>query len=125
MSVQNSNLQVYAMELELIELTQKNEICQTYEIYKHCMFMPTEEKFNKKIDSFLYNRSIKTFACCNQSEIEGVIVVSFVEQNKIVGIAVDASVLRKYNVKIETASDAHKQVDVGAYIFELERKLRD
>lgn len=113
------------MKPELIELTKKNEICQTYEIYKHCMFMPTEEKFNKKIDSFLYNRSIKTFACCNQSEIEGVIVVSFVEQNKIVGIAVDASVLRKYNVKIETASDVYKQVDVGAYIFELERMLRD
>ena len=89
----NSNLQVYAMELELIELTHKNEVCKTYEIYKHCMFMPTEEKFNKKIDQFLNDNSIKIFACFNQVEIEGVIVVSFVEQSKIeiIGIAVDLS----------------------------------
>ena len=81
------------MELELIELTHKNEICKTYEIYKHCMFMPTEEKFNKKIDQFLNDNSIKIFACFNQVEIEGVIVVSFVEQSKIeiIGIAVDLS----------------------------------
>ena len=31
--------------MNLIELTHKNDILQTYEIYKHCMFMPTEEKF--------------------------------------------------------------------------------
>ena len=89
----NDNLWVYAMELELIELTHKTEIFQTYEIYKHCMFMPTEEKFNKKIDQFLNDNSIKIFACFNQGEIEGVIVVSFVEQSKIeiIGIAVDLS----------------------------------
>jgi len=81
------------MELELIELTHKNEIFQTYEIYKHCMFMPTEEKFNKKIDQFLNDNSIKIFACFNQGEIEGVIVLSFVEQSKIeiIGIAVELS----------------------------------
>ena len=81
------------MELELIELTHKNEVCKTYEIYKHCMFMPTEEKFNKKIDQFLNDNSIKIFACFNEGEIEGVIVVSFVEQSKIeiIGIAVDLS----------------------------------
>ena len=60
------------MELEFIELTHKNEVCKTYEIYKHCMFMPTEEKFNKKIDQFLNDNSIKIFACFNQSEIVGV-----------------------------------------------------
>ena len=41
------------MNLKLRELTLKNEILQTYEIYKHCMFMPTEEKFNNKVDLFL------------------------------------------------------------------------
>ncbi len=34
------------MELKLIGLTHKNEVYQTYEIYKHCMFMSTEEKFS-------------------------------------------------------------------------------
>jgi ribosomal protein S18 acetylase RimI-like enzyme len=57
------------------------------------MFMPTEEKFNKKIDQFLNDNSIKIFACFNQSEIVGVIVVSFLEQRniEIMGIAVKLS----------------------------------
>ena len=81
------------MELELIELTHKNEVCKTYEIYKHCMFMPTEEKFNKKIDQFLNDNSIKIFTCFSHGKIVGVMAVSFIEQKKveILGIAVDLS----------------------------------
>ena len=81
------------MELKLIELTQKNDVCKTYEIYKHCMFLPTEEKFNNKIDTFLIDNSVKIFACFNQGEIVGVIVISFSEQRKIeiIGIAVELS----------------------------------
>ena len=79
------------MYLKLRELTLKNEILQTYEIYKHCMFMPTEEKFNNKVDLFLNDNSVKIFACFEQDKISGVIVVSFIEQNKIeiIGISVD------------------------------------
>ena len=81
------------MELKLIELTHKNEILQTYEIYKRCMFMPTEEKFSKKADQFLNDNSIKIFACFSHGKIMGVMVVSFIEQKKIkiIGIAVDLS----------------------------------
>ena len=81
------------MELKLIELKHKSEVCKIYEIYKHCMYMPTEEKFNEKIDQFLNDNSIKIFACLNEGEIEGVIVVCFVEQSKIeiMGIAVGLS----------------------------------
>ena len=81
------------MDLKLRELTLKNEILQTYEIYKHCMFMPTEEKFNNKVDLFLNDNSVKIFACFEQDKILGVLVVSFIEQRKIeiIGIAVDVS----------------------------------
>ena len=81
------------MDLKLRELTLKNEILQTYEIYKHCMFMPTEEKFNNKVDLFLNDNSVKIFACFEQDKILGVMVVSFIEQKKIeiIGIAVDVS----------------------------------
>ena len=81
------------MELKLIELTHKNEILQTYEIYKHSMFMPTEEKFSKKADRFLKDDSVKIFACLSQGVIKGVMVVSFIEEKKIemMGIAVDSS----------------------------------
>ena len=85
------------MNLKLRELTLKKEILQTYEIYKHCMFMPTEEKFNNKVDLFLNDNSVKIFACFEQHKILGVMVVSFIEQQKIeiIGIAVDASVRGK------------------------------
>ena len=79
--------------MNLIELTHKNDILQTYEIYKHCMFMPTEEKFSNKVDLFLNNNSVKIFACFEQDKILGVMVISFIEQNKIeiIGISVDIS----------------------------------
>ena len=79
--------------MKLVELTHKNDVLQTYEIYKHCMFMPTEEKFNKKADLFLNDHSVKIFACFEQDKIMGIMVVSFKEQKKIeiIGIAVDVS----------------------------------
>ena len=81
------------MDLKLRELTLKNEILQVYEIYKHCMFMPTEEKFNNKVDLFLNDVFVKIFACFEQDKIVGIMVVSFKEQKKIeiIGIAVDVS----------------------------------
>ena len=81
------------MNLKLRELTLKNEILQTYEIYKHCMFMPTEEKFNNKVEQYLNDNSVKIFACFERDKIFGVMVVSFIEQRKIeiIGIAVVVS----------------------------------
>ena len=81
------------MDLKLRELTLKNEILQVYEIYKHCMFMPTEEKFNNKVDLFLNDIFVKIFACYEQDKIMGIMVVTFKEQKKIeiIGIAVDVS----------------------------------
>lgn len=79
------------MKLQLIELTKKNEIRKTYDMYRHCMFDPTEEKFDTKIDQFLSTPSIKILACLNGRNIEGIIVISFVEKYRmeIVGIAVN------------------------------------
>ena len=58
--------------MNLIEITHRNDILQTYEIYKHCMFMPTEEKINKKVEQFLNNNSVKIFACFSHGKIVGV-----------------------------------------------------
>jgi ribosomal protein S18 acetylase RimI-like enzyme len=57
------------------------------------MFMPTVEKFNKKMDAFLMDNSVKIFACFNQGKMVGVIVISLWDQSKIeiIGIAVDLS----------------------------------
>ena len=85
------------MELKLKELTRKNEFSQTYDIYKHCMFMPTKEKFIKKVDHFLNDNSIKIFACYIQDKIVGIIVTSFIRQNEIeiIGIAVELTLRGK------------------------------
>ena len=85
------------MDLTLRELTLKNEILQTYEIYKHCMFMPTKEKFNIKVNQYLNDNSVKIFACFSHGKIVGVMAVSFTEQKKfeVLGIAVDLSVRGK------------------------------
>ena len=55
------------------------------------MFMPTEEKFNNKVDLFLNNNSVKIFACFEQDKILDAMVVSFIEQRKIeiIGIITD------------------------------------
>ena len=85
------------MNLKLRELTLKNEVLQTYEIYKHCMFLPTEEKFNIKANQYLNDDSVKIFACFSQGKVVGVMVVSFTEQKKleVLGIAVELSVRGK------------------------------
>ena len=85
------------MDLTLRELTLKNDVLQTYEIYKHCMFMPTKEKFNIKVNQYLNDNSVKIFACFSHGKIVGVMAVSFIEQKKleVLGIAVDLSVRGK------------------------------
>ena len=85
------------MELKLIELNTITDICKTYDVYKHCMFMPTEDKFYKKCDQFINDNSVKVFACLSCDIIVGVIVISFVEQYsiEILGIAVETSARSK------------------------------
>lgn len=79
------------MKFNFIELTDKSDILGTYDIYKYCMFMPTTEKFNKKVDSFLSDSYVKIFACLINDKIKGIMVVSFLEQTQaeIIGIAVE------------------------------------
>lgn len=85
------------MEMELTELTAENDIAGIYDIYRHCMFMPTKAEFNKKMASFLEDEAVKIFACLYRGAVSGVIVLSFVERSRaeILGIAVAESVRRK------------------------------
>lgn len=81
------------MELSLIELNDLDSMGILYDIYKDCMFMPSKEKFNKKMATFLNDKTIKVFACLDQGELKGAVAFSLAETNKIkiVGIAVDLS----------------------------------
>lgn len=79
------------MEINMIELNNRNDLLNAYDIYRHCMYMPSKEKFGKMIDSFLADNSIKIFACKKCNVIKGIIVISYIEQFKVEinGIAVD------------------------------------
>ena len=83
--------------MKLIQLTDRAEVAKLYDVYKHCMYMPTQEKFDKKVETFFKDDAIKIFACLYNDEIKGVTVVSFTEYHKaeIVGISVDESVRNK------------------------------
>ena len=81
------------MERKLIELTNKQDVYKTYDIYRHCMFLPTEEKFRQKADKFLQDGTVKIYACFHRDVMEGVIVVSFASscEMEILGIATGLS----------------------------------
>lgn len=106
------------MRFELIELTDKNEIYRTYEIYKHCMFMPTEESFFRKIDIFLNDKSVKIYACVYENEDKGIIVISFIKQYEIeiLGIAVDMSARHQGigSYMIGKLADNYKPISLNA-----------
>jgi ribosomal protein S18 acetylase RimI-like enzyme len=88
------------------------------------MFHPTPEKFEKKVDSFLSDNTIKIFACTVNDKIKGVIIVTFymmgeleilgitvdeTERNKGIGSFMINEIIDKYHLKTvyaETDKDA-------------------
>ena len=77
------------MKPTLRELKDKQDIMQTYGIYKLCMFQPSEEKFSRKADAFLQDNAVKVYVCLQNGETKAIIVLR-VEAAKaeILGIAV-------------------------------------
>lgn len=79
------------MERTLKELTDIESVCGVYDIYKHCMYMPTKEKFVSKMTEYIADPGVKIYICLCSGEIKGVIAVSFSDSNQaeIFGIATD------------------------------------
>lgn len=76
--------------MKMRKLTDSDAIIGTYDVYRHCMYMPTVEKFRKKAAAFLEDESVHVFAFEEKEECKGVIVVSLNgdESAVIEGIAV-------------------------------------
>ena len=91
------SLILHTKNTKLIQVVHPADIAKMYDIYKDCMYMPTVEKYNKKIVSKLDHLTVRMFACTYRKKLSGVVVISFFEQNKIeiLGIAVEKSVRRK------------------------------
>ena len=82
------------MELYMKELTHWEDAVNAYNVYKDCMYLPTEEKYRRKIEGFLRDDATKVFACLCGDEKKGMVVLSLFPQGcaELVGIAVEQSV---------------------------------
>ena len=82
------------MHYDFQELTAHVITEKTYALYKHCMYLPSFEKFRKKMDGFLRDDRVKIFACTRNGALCGVMVLSFLTPGnaEILGIAVDPAV---------------------------------
>ena len=92
--------------MTIFELNDKQEILKTYDIYKDCMYNPTPEKFELKVDTYLNDNNIKIFACLSENRFFGVIVILIDEDNgaEIIGIAV-AKEFRKRGIASQMISE--------------------
>ena len=81
------------MHRELLELTTKNELLPLYDVYKDCMYLPNEDKYREKIQSWLMDDWIRIFACVHDSKRKGLLVLKFTstDQAEIIGISVEES----------------------------------
>ena len=79
------------MHRELLELTTKNELLPLYNVYKDCMYLPNEDKYREKVQSWLMDDWIRIFACVHDSKRKGLLVLKFTstDQAEIIGISVE------------------------------------
>ncbi len=78
-------------EMQLVRLADLDKIKSAYEVYKHCMYMPTTEIFDKKIAEWMTDKRIRVYGCIYNGALRGIIVLSLLsdENAEIIGIAVD------------------------------------
>lgn len=76
---------------EFKQLTESINSEETYEIFKHCMYMPTKKKYDLKVDGWLCNENIKVYGYFEERHIKGIIVISLEGNDvaEILGISVD------------------------------------
>ncbi|MBE6897852.1 MAG: GNAT family N-acetyltransferase [Ruminococcaceae bacterium] len=79
------------MQIELLELTTQNELLPLYNVYKGCMYLPNEDKYREKVQSWLMDDWIRIFACVHGSKRKSLLVLKFTstDQAEIIGISVE------------------------------------
>ena len=85
------------MELLFTEQTDKAALLAAYEVYKTCMYRPTMEKYEKKIDAYLQEEAVGVFTCTQGSTVLGMIVGRLDGKTgmEILGIAVNTAVRKR------------------------------
>ena len=85
------------VQFKLKELSNIEDIQGAYDIYKYCMYMPTKEKYENKVDYWLHDKNIKVYACFDSEKIKGIIVIWIqnCEEAEVIGISVDICARRQ------------------------------
>ena len=83
--------------LILIELTDWETIEKGYAVYRDCMYLPTKEKYQQKMQAYLQDAAIKIYGCFCENALKGLLVLRSFPQNQaeLVGMAVEESSRRQ------------------------------
>ena len=78
------------MILKIKKLSTLKELKDGYEIFRHCMYQPTEEKYRKKMTEWMEEKNIIVYAAMEENRIKGMIVFRFCQDNtaEVMGVAV-------------------------------------
>ena len=78
-------------ELKLTELTRLDDVIGHYDVYKDCMYMPTPDKFERKMRAYLADEAARIYACLSGDIVVGMAVCVCAQNSvlEIVGIAVE------------------------------------
>lgn len=68
--------------MQLLELTALEDILGGYDIYKDCMYLPTGEKYRRKMAEYVADGAVKIFACLGDDQWQGMAVVRFLAADK-------------------------------------------
>ena len=74
------------------EVTEWEELAGGYEVFCHCLYQPTREKYFQKAEQWLQDKRIKVYAAMEENRLLGMIVLCIQgQQAEIVGISAGAS----------------------------------
>lgn len=85
------------MQLRLTELTGWDALAGGYAVYADCMYLPTKEKYQQKMQAYLQDVAIKIYGCFCETALKGLLVLRSFPQNQaeLVGISVEESARRQ------------------------------
>ena len=77
------------MQLTLTRWTEPEQVLAAYEVYKPCMYLPTEEKFRAKVGAYLRDDAVRVFGCTAAEKVVGMVAVRVAEGKsmEVLGIA--------------------------------------
>ena len=100
------------------ELKDLAETLAAYDVYKHCMYMPTKEKYELRAKAWLQDESVKVYACFDNRNIKGIVVISMQNSQtaEILGISIDSCFRRQGigSFMIKQVIETHNIVELYA-----------